>query len=66
MQPGTNRPPDLSTALWRKASDSDGGADNCVDVSLDLPGTAPVRDSKTAPTATATLTSPGAANAPHR
>ncbi|WP_406142449.1 DUF397 domain-containing protein [Streptomyces sp. NBC_01089] len=56
----------MSTALWRKASDSDGGADNCVDVSLDLPGTAPVRDSKTAPTATATLTSPGAANAPHR
>ncbi|WP_328318033.1 DUF397 domain-containing protein [Streptomyces sp. NBC_00388] len=40
---------DLSTATWRKSSFSDGGDTNCVEVSLDFPGIAPVRDSKTAP-----------------
>ncbi|WP_327316115.1 DUF397 domain-containing protein [Streptomyces sp. NBC_01235] len=39
--------PDLSTAVWRKSSYSDGGANNCVEVADDYPGIVPVRDSKT-------------------
>lgn len=48
MSPG----PDLSAATWRKSSYSDGGANNCVEVSDTFPGLVPVRDSKT-PTAPA-------------
>ncbi|MGX1914031.1 DUF397 domain-containing protein [Streptomyces phaeochromogenes] len=39
--------PDLSTAVWRKSSYSDGGANNCVEVADGYPGIVPVRDSKT-------------------
>ncbi|MFI1768495.1 DUF397 domain-containing protein [Streptomyces sp. NPDC020800] len=38
--------PDLSTAVWRKSSYSDGGDNNCVEVADGHPGIAPVRDSK--------------------
>ncbi|MGC9500426.1 DUF397 domain-containing protein [Streptomyces sp. WG7] len=38
--------PDLSTAVWRKSSYSDGGANNCVEVADGCPGLVPVRDSK--------------------
>ncbi|GAA3788401.1 DUF397 domain-containing protein [Streptomyces phyllanthi] len=38
---------DLSTARWRKSSYSNGDGGNCVEVAA-LPGTVPVRDSKTA------------------
>ncbi|GAA2269802.1 hypothetical protein GCM10010145_00140 [Streptomyces ruber] len=38
--------PDLSAAVWRKSSYSDGGANNCVEVSDGHPGIVPVRDSK--------------------
>lgn len=48
MSPG----PDLSAATWRKSSYSDGGANNCVEVSGTFPDLVPVRDSKT-PTAPA-------------
>ncbi|MCT9142275.1 DUF397 domain-containing protein [Streptomyces violarus] len=37
---------DLSTAVWRKSSHSDGGASNCLKVADNCPGTVPVRDSK--------------------
>ncbi|MFD5320372.1 DUF397 domain-containing protein [Streptomyces sp. NPDC127098] len=37
---------DLSTAVWRKSSYSDGGMDNCVEVADGYPGVLPVRDSK--------------------
>ncbi|MFD5159488.1 DUF397 domain-containing protein [Streptomyces hawaiiensis] len=40
-----NRTLDLSTAVWRKSSYSDGGQTNCVEVA-DGAGTVPVRDSK--------------------
>ncbi|MBD0840424.1 MULTISPECIES: DUF397 domain-containing protein [unclassified Streptomyces] len=39
--------PDLGTAVWRKSSYSDGGDNNCVEVTDDHPGIVPVRDSKT-------------------
>ncbi|GCB48082.1 DUF397 domain-containing protein [Streptomyces sp. NL15-2K] len=39
--------PDLSNAIWRKSSYSDGGANNCVEVADGCPGVVPVRDSKT-------------------
>ncbi|MEW2397874.1 DUF397 domain-containing protein [Streptomyces sp. NPDC046862] len=42
-----NRTTDLSTAVWRKSSYSDGGASNCVEVADGHPGIVPVRDSKT-------------------
>jgi uncharacterized protein DUF397 len=42
-----NRTPDLSTAVWRKSSYSDGGDNNCVEVADGHPGIVPVRDSKT-------------------
>ncbi|KUL24447.1 DUF397 domain-containing protein [Streptomyces regalis] len=41
-----NRTPDLTTAVWRKSSYSDGGASNCVEVADGHPGIVPVRDSK--------------------
>jgi hypothetical protein len=42
-----NRAPDLSTAVWHKASYSEGGANDCVEVADNCgPGTVPVRDSK--------------------
>ncbi|MGG7573357.1 DUF397 domain-containing protein [Streptomyces sirii] len=37
---------DLSTAVWRKSSHSNGDGGNCVEVTDDLPGIVPVRDSK--------------------
>ncbi|MFD5015169.1 DUF397 domain-containing protein, partial [Streptomyces chartreusis] len=40
------RTPDLSTEVWRKSSYSEGGANDCVEVSDDHPGIVPVRDSK--------------------
>ncbi|MFC8245417.1 DUF397 domain-containing protein [Streptomyces chartreusis] len=40
------RSPDLSVALWRKSSYSDGGGTNCVEVADGYPGIVPVRDSK--------------------
>ncbi|MGY3202606.1 DUF397 domain-containing protein [Streptomyces sp. TE5632] len=38
--------PDLSIAVWRKSSHSDGGDNNCVEVAHGCPGLVPVRDSK--------------------
>ncbi|MFD5015168.1 DUF397 domain-containing protein [Streptomyces chartreusis] len=40
------RTPEFSTTTWRKSSYSDGGDNNCVEVSDDHPGIVPVRDSK--------------------
>ncbi|BBC34395.1 hypothetical protein SGFS_056890 [Streptomyces graminofaciens] len=40
------RTPDLTAAVWRKSSYSDGGASNCVEVADGYIGTVPVRDSK--------------------
>lgn len=37
---------DISAAVWRKSSYSDGGGTNCVEVADDYPGIVPVRDSK--------------------
>ncbi|MDN0194287.1 DUF397 domain-containing protein [Streptomyces sp. S.PNR 29] len=37
---------DLTTAVWRKSSYSDGGANNCVEVADGYSGVVPVRDSK--------------------
>jgi hypothetical protein len=37
---------DLSTALWRKSSYSNGSGGDCVEVAAGLPGIVPVRDSK--------------------
>ncbi|MEU3887661.1 DUF397 domain-containing protein [Streptomyces sp. NPDC029041] len=37
---------DLTAAVWRKSSYSDGGDNNCVEVADNCPGTIPVRDSK--------------------
>ncbi|GAA3982029.1 DUF397 domain-containing protein [Streptomyces plumbiresistens] len=44
-----NRTPDLTTAVWRKSSYSDGGGTNCVEVAPGYPDLVPVRDSKAAP-----------------
>lgn len=41
-----NRTPDLTTAVWRKSSYSDGGASNCVEVADGYTNLVPVRDSK--------------------
>ncbi|WP_420310916.1 DUF397 domain-containing protein [Streptomyces sp. YS-B37] len=38
--------PDLSTAVWRKSSYSNGSGGECVEVRDELPGLVPVRDSK--------------------
>ncbi|WP_435283178.1 DUF397 domain-containing protein [Streptomyces koelreuteriae] len=37
---------DLSTAVWRKSSYCDGGANNCLEVAGSCPGVVPVRNSK--------------------
>jgi hypothetical protein len=37
---------DLTTAVWRKSSYSDGGANNCLEVADGHPDIIPVRDSK--------------------
>ncbi|MGW0842195.1 DUF397 domain-containing protein [Streptomyces sp. NPDC002787] len=37
---------DLTTAVWRKSSYSDGGANNCLEVADGYIDTVPVRDSK--------------------
>ncbi|WP_328720041.1 DUF397 domain-containing protein [Streptomyces sp. NBC_00247] len=53
---------DVSYAHWRKSTYSDGGANNCLEVSDDFPGLVPVRDSKN-PTGPALLiTAPAWAN----
>ncbi|WP_393058765.1 DUF397 domain-containing protein [Streptomyces sp. LN549] len=58
-----SRTPDLSTATWRKSSYSDGGANDCVEVSDTFPALVPVpvpvRDSKT-PTGPALVFGPDA------
>ncbi|MFM9699133.1 DUF397 domain-containing protein [Streptomyces europaeiscabiei] len=41
-----NRTPNLSAATWRKSSYSDGGDNNCLEVTDEVPGIVPVRDSK--------------------
>ncbi len=41
-----NRAPDLTTAVWRKSSYSDGGGTNCLEVADNHPDIVPVRDSK--------------------
>ncbi|MEV8054963.1 DUF397 domain-containing protein [Streptomyces antimycoticus] len=38
--------PNLSAAVWRKSSYSNGGDANCIEVADDYPGIIPVRDSK--------------------
>ncbi len=38
--------PDLSTAVWRKSSYSNGEGGNCVEITEGFPGVMPVRDSK--------------------
>ncbi len=40
---------DLSTAQWRKSSYSDTNGGSCLEISDDLPGLVPVRDSKAGP-----------------
>ncbi|MFI0542485.1 DUF397 domain-containing protein [Streptomyces sp. WSLK1-3] len=40
---------DLSDALWRKSSYSNGEGGNCVEVTDVVPGVMPVRDSKLGP-----------------
>jgi hypothetical protein len=37
---------DLSRAVWRKSTRSDGNGGNCVEVASNLPGIIAVRDSK--------------------
>ncbi|WP_328562382.1 DUF397 domain-containing protein [Streptomyces coelicoflavus] len=37
---------DLSDALWRKSSYSNGSGGDCVEVAGGIPGVVPVRDSK--------------------
>ncbi|MER6719462.1 DUF397 domain-containing protein [Streptomyces halstedii] len=41
-----SRTPDLGTAVWRKSSYSDGGANNCLEVAVGFADVVPVRDSK--------------------
>jgi hypothetical protein len=41
-----DRAPDLTAAVWRKSSYSEGGANDCVEVADNCPGVVPVRDSK--------------------
>ncbi|MCZ9347287.1 DUF397 domain-containing protein [Streptomyces sp. TRM76130] len=41
-----NRMPDLTTAVWRKSSYSDGGDSNCVEITEAHSTVIPVRDSK--------------------
>ncbi|MFD7058234.1 DUF397 domain-containing protein [Streptomyces sp. NPDC059906] len=44
MKPNSNV--DLSSVQWRKSSYSNGTGGECVEVTDDLPGLVPVRDSK--------------------
>ncbi|GAA3392721.1 DUF397 domain-containing protein [Streptomyces roseoviridis] len=37
---------DLTAAVWRKSSYSNGSGGECVEVASDIPGLVPVRDSK--------------------
>ncbi|MET7847283.1 DUF397 domain-containing protein [Streptomyces avermitilis] len=37
---------DVTSALWRKSSYSNGSGGECVEVAADFPGIVPVRDSK--------------------
>ncbi|MEV5353370.1 DUF397 domain-containing protein [Streptomyces sp. NPDC052693] len=37
---------DLTTAVWHKSTYSDGGANNCLEVTHHSPDIVPVRDSK--------------------
>ncbi|MBH5337543.1 DUF397 domain-containing protein [Streptomyces pactum] len=39
-------PQDLSAAVWRKSTYSDGNGGECVEVADGFPGLVPVRDSK--------------------
>ena len=51
--------PDLTTAVWRKSSYSEGGDNDCVEVADGYFGIVPVRDSKapdTRPLAFSTVT----------
>ncbi|MEU9555755.1 DUF397 domain-containing protein [Streptomyces fumanus] len=41
-----NRTPDLTSAVWRKSSYSDGGGTNCVEIASGCGDLVPVRDSK--------------------
>jgi hypothetical protein len=50
---------DLSRAVWRKSSYSNGNGGQCVEVARNLPGTVAVRDSKN-PRATALAFPPSA------
>jgi hypothetical protein len=38
--------PNLSTAIWRKSSYSNGDGGECIEVADGVPGLVPVRDSK--------------------
>lgn len=49
--------PDLSRAVWRKSTRSDGNGGNCVEVARNLPGIVAVRDSKN-PTGPALIFTP--------
>ncbi|MEV6478901.1 DUF397 domain-containing protein [Streptomyces sp. NPDC051576] len=44
-----NTPIDLSDALWRKSSYSNGDGGHCVEVAANIPALVPVRDSKAVP-----------------
>jgi Domain of unknown function (DUF397) len=37
---------DLSRAIWRKSTFSNGNGGNCIEIARNLPGTVAVRDSK--------------------
>ncbi|MFB7574453.1 DUF397 domain-containing protein [Streptomyces sp. NPDC056165] len=49
---------DLSTAVWRKSSYSNGDGGNCVEVADGLTGIVPVRDSKLSHGPILTVTAP--------
>jgi hypothetical protein len=49
--------PNLSRAVWRKSTRSDGNGGNCVEVARNLPGIVAVRDSKN-PTGPALIFTP--------
>lgn len=51
---------DLSTALWRKSSYSNGSGGECVEVATTHPDVIPVRDSKRAQNGPALLFHPSA------
>ncbi|WP_030563633.1 DUF397 domain-containing protein [Streptomyces aureocirculatus] len=42
----TSHETDLSDAVWRRSSYSNGTGGECVEIAPNLPGTVPVRDSK--------------------